>query len=521
MNKKAVAAAEGEAGLSNLEATNHDIPTGKTNSPPPASKNREIYSSKQHLMDYVTTEGIIQRTGHTDKEDWYLLIFKELQDNAVDFERQYYPFSSNAAVDVDITLDNKNGLFHYKVTNTNPDDKPVFKNIRNILDYHKTFGSKQNKHVISAGQLGDALKQVTAFGYALMREQYDKSSDSAASFGAAQWTKPMIIRANGKEHHITIKVDDINSDIKTIIDSTIAPAKGEPLLATQIENTIPLLDEVRQQIDPDYHPDWLRLDWVELLRYWKQYMLFTTDITFRININDIGRKKKISESVPALHGISPKWNNKSSIFWYTPKEFRNTVLGVHFKQDTTLYELLQDRFREASLLPKTPDLDMTISEFIEQAGGDEETLEAQLESLYCRLREVEIVTRTGEVRRVEPPARLSLPYDHIGVKARKIHLTDRMVQYVGKGKSYLNTSRSVYKLIEGQVKTRTGKYIVQHPFAIEIIVVPISPDILIQDPNISSEFFGAINYSISPKGNDFEGNYEWDKKEKDGSIYTI
>src|SRR5215218_10250335 len=105
-------------GVSDSGSTSHDdIQLGKINTPPPppTTPKREIYSSRQHLMDYVNTEGIIQRTGHTDKKDWYLLIFKELQDNAVDFERQYYPLSNNAAVDVDITLDDKNKLFHYKV----------------------------------------------------------------------------------------------------------------------------------------------------------------------------------------------------------------------------------------------------------------------------------------------------------------------------------------------------------------------------------------------------------------------
>src|SRR5215213_8683407 len=77
--------AEEEEGVSDLTTRYHDFPDDKRDTPLPTPNKKEIFSSKPHLMDYVTTEGIIQRTGHTDKADWYLLMLKESLDNAIDF----------------------------------------------------------------------------------------------------------------------------------------------------------------------------------------------------------------------------------------------------------------------------------------------------------------------------------------------------------------------------------------------------------------------------------------------------
>jgi hypothetical protein len=45
----------------------------------------EIFTSRKHSMDYFTVDGVILRTGYSDKRDWYLLAIRELLDNAADF----------------------------------------------------------------------------------------------------------------------------------------------------------------------------------------------------------------------------------------------------------------------------------------------------------------------------------------------------------------------------------------------------------------------------------------------------
>ena len=75
-------------------------------------------------MDYVTVDGIIKRTGYTDKKDWYLLVIKELFDNAVDWLWNNYRGATDSKITAKITLDKK--YFNCKVRNTNPDNIPVF-----------------------------------------------------------------------------------------------------------------------------------------------------------------------------------------------------------------------------------------------------------------------------------------------------------------------------------------------------------------------------------------------------------
>ena len=77
--------------------------------------------------------GVVERTGYADKVYWYLLLIKELLDNAIDFLWKYYPGSSDALVTVTITI--SDSLFHIKVRNTNSRNIPVFENLPAIFDY--------------------------------------------------------------------------------------------------------------------------------------------------------------------------------------------------------------------------------------------------------------------------------------------------------------------------------------------------------------------------------------------------
>jgi hypothetical protein len=100
---------------------------------------------------------------------------------------------------------------------------------------------------------------------------------------------------------------------------------------------------------------------------------------------------------------------------------------------------------------------------------------------------------------------LSLPYSHVKPEERKKVLINRIVSLYPKG--YLNADKAAYRLIHGSYKDKKG--ILQYPFAFEIIAIPLSDEILKQNTNRLSEFIGGVNYSIAPRGNVFEGDYEW------------
>ena len=79
----------------------------------------DVSSFRRHSMGYVDPKQIASETGYTDKKDWYLLILKELFDNAIDFLQTYYKGSKNEKITVRIAIDATKSLFHYKFTNTN------------------------------------------------------------------------------------------------------------------------------------------------------------------------------------------------------------------------------------------------------------------------------------------------------------------------------------------------------------------------------------------------------------------
>lgn len=297
----------------------------------------DTFTSRKHSMDYVTVDGVILRTGYSNKLEWYLVCIRELLDNAADFLWEFYKGSSNAGIKVEISKDDK--LFRLKVRNSNDNDIPIFSdsNIAAIFDYEGRYGSKQDVHVISRGMLGDALKQILAFGYVLLH-----TNDDGTEFIDKQWKQPLILRHNKIEHKYILEVDKANQNIsaKQIEKREFTDIGTD----TEIELVLPVIDdEVRDSLD--------RLC---LEEYCRKYPIFTTDISFAFNIiadiyntsTAIVRQQKRSNeqktiakelltapvnrvtiNLPALHPISTdKWNKTDSIHSYKSEEFIRRIL---------------------------------------------------------------------------------------------------------------------------------------------------------------------------------------------------
>ena len=64
-------------------------------------------------MEYFTTEGVIQRTGYTNKVDWYLLPIREILDNCVDFLWKKYKGSDKTFIETIVEMDDE--IFHLKI----------------------------------------------------------------------------------------------------------------------------------------------------------------------------------------------------------------------------------------------------------------------------------------------------------------------------------------------------------------------------------------------------------------------
>ena len=393
------------------------------------------------------------------------------------------------------------------------------------------LGSKQNQHIISRGMLGDAMKQILAWPYVLIH-----TKDDGTAFTDIQWDKPLIIRSNKVERHVFLHVDKANQVIEA---SPINQKPGElPHTDTEIEITWPIIDEVR---------DSLTIRKIE--RFCKEYILFTTDVSFNFKLIDNSmdrvdadgrlitddnnssenkdfaelfaeslaspaRKAAIRIDAQACHSISPKWKNISTVHSYTPEEFTAAITSVYDKQNTTIYDVLLN-FIEGTQMKKTPDVEMTIADFLkypDKIRGE------KIEWLFNHLRGI-----------LNPPKELSLPYFHIKKQERKRALVDRITQLYPA--DYLDTEKAAYQIVNaeyddeclrkvfdasGDFTWRKGKGLLQFPFVFEIIAIPLSWDTidnaLGNGKYIPSKFIGAINYSLSPRGNIFEGHYAWYNK---------
>lgn len=453
-------------------------------------------------MDYFTTDGVILRTGYKNKLGWYLLPIREILDNDLDFLWKYYKGSDKATVKVDIKMDNE--LLLVKVRNSNEKNIPVFPDLKAIFDYDMRYGSKQDVHIITRGMLGDAMKQILSLGYVLIH-----TSDNGKSFTDRQWTHPLIIRHNKKEWTIDL---EYNKGIQEPTVTIKAENNQVDYTDTEIELKLPVIDEVRNDLTRDFIEEFCR-----------KYILFTTDISFKFTIVDdiyhpINKEKQVSETeheihasklidaltrvppkgilhidVPSLHPISidRDWSNGDSIHSYMPEEFMRRIRDVHDKT-RSVYDVLRT-FREGSQIKKTPANQISIFELVSSKDIDK-----KMEEFFKQLKNA-----------LKSPSELSLPYT-TNTKKRKEVLYSR----VAESKFYdIDTDKkSSYKLVRGFYNDS----MVEYPFAFEILAIPLK-DPLISGPGEPARakdtiFIGAVNYSVSPKTNNFEYDEAYDEK---------
>ncbi|MGH9925695.1 MAG: hypothetical protein ACRD5B_09990, partial [Nitrososphaeraceae archaeon] len=445
-------------------------------------------------MDYFTRDGVILRTGFSNLIEWFLLCIRELLDNAIDFLTKNYQGEDNTIITVEIIKDDN--FFHLKVSNSNDNNFKVFGNKAAIFNYNGRYGSKQDLHIISRGMLGDAQKQILAFGYIL-----NHLHDDGSEFEEKQWEKPLIIRHNGKEYKIYLKVDKVRQ-IEIVRGLDKATGKV-PHTDTEIELTLPMPDEVRSDLNRACIED-----------FCKKYPLFTTDITFRFQVTDNSSYESVqaesaqnsNSEIPitvasdspraainieynALHPISNEpWYKQNTIHSYTAEEFKGRLVNIDSQQalDIQVYNFL-NTFREGSNIRKT---------------SENEILVAELLSLPDKIRDRKIELFCNQLKTALPPVeKLTLPYT-TNKKERKnvlIERCNRLYSNLDKDRN-----KAAYRSINGKYEDKKKKIV--YPYFFEILAIPFD-DPRSADNNVV--FIGAVNYSISPKAdsNLFEGEY--------------
>jgi hypothetical protein len=462
-------------------------------------------------MDYFTVDGVKLRTGYQHERDWYLLPIRELLDNAADFLTKHYRGASDCYIKIWIT---KNDHFlRMKIRNSNPKNIPVFQDLKFIVDYDMRYGSKQNVYVISRGMLGDALKQILSLGYVLLHLH-----DDGNSFVDKQWDQPLIIRHNRQEQKLYLHVDKANQAADVRIEDS-----PEELAYTDTEIEIALPSDVGL-FTPTKS---------DIVKFCKTYPLFTTDISFEFNVLDNSKEpqeyastdnstkaaiikalsrdppKAITKiNYPAVHPISKEhWTNSNSVYAYRPEEFVNRIVNVHDKNSVTVYDVLRT-YREGSNFPKTEETSVSVADLIPDSEKNK-----KIERWYKQLKKV-----------LGPSEELSLPYTTTN-QDRKNALISRIAQLHDIDIANENKKiKPVYKVIRGSYKDdrfrkiwvdggkayreEKGRGIIQFPFVFEILAVPLKEPL-----KNETEFIGAVNYSVSPLENSFDGDYtDFDEK---------
>lgn len=454
----------------------------------------DISTYRKHSMDYFTRDGVILRTGFSNLIDWFLLCIRELLDNAIDFLTKNYQGADNTIITVEIIKDDN--FFHIKVRNSNDNNFKVFGNKAATFNYDGRYGSKQDPHINSRGMLGDAQKQILAFGYILTHLH-----DDGSEFEERQWEEPLIIRHNGKEYKIYLKIDKARQI--EIVNGLNKPTGKVPHTGTEIELTLPIPDEVRTDLNR-----------VCIENFCKKYPLFTTDITFRFRITDnslyefvkakpaqnsdseipgtiASESPRVAINIEynALHPISKEpWYRQNTIHSYTAEEFKGRIANMDSKQasEICVYNFL-NTYREGSNIRKTSENEISVAELLLLPDN---TRDKKIELFYNQLKAA-----------LPPLEKITLPYT-TNKEERKnvlIERCNRLYSNLDKDRS-----KASYRTIHGKYEDKKKK--ISYPYFFEILAIPFD-DPRSADNNVV--FIGAVNYSISPKvdSNLFEGDY--------------
>lgn len=320
------------------------------------------------------------------------------------------------------------------------------------------YGLEPSRHFT-----GSHIGYFNKLGYVLLH-----ANDDGRDFHDKQWEYPLIICHNGRTWRIYLHVD------KTAQTGHVKVSPSPQEIGyndTWMELALPIISEVRSDLNCDY-----------IQQFCRKYTILTTDISFGFNIQDrkVESEDDYSFTIPALHPIGVQ-TNTNSIHSYTPEEFVTRIINVHDKDSTTIYDVLLT-FREGSHIKKTEENQISVTELLSRADK-----ENQIEKLYYLLKSI-----------LAPPNALALPHT-TNTKQRTTALVGRIAEIYDIDKE----KEPSYKIIRGQYDDGIIKY----PYVFEILAIPLTRPL-----GNETETICAVNYSVSPRGNNFEGDYEWHDK---------
>jgi hypothetical protein len=170
-----------------------------------ATDNEEVFtSSDPNFWDYVRQKDITKNTG-IEPNDFHSFYLKENLDNAADFQERN---GIDGSIIARVTRNQES--FEISVRNSNPNNIPVFTNLKETFNYKRAYSSKNNQYRVTRGAQGDAIKKMLTMAYALDNN----------------WNEPLIIQHNKKVDRVYVQVDRKHGEITpkfanpTTIDDT-------------------------------------------------------------------------------------------------------------------------------------------------------------------------------------------------------------------------------------------------------------------------------------------------------------
>jgi hypothetical protein len=430
----------------------HFLDVNKT---PLAQDNSTVFSSQKMRMDYVTLEGIENRTG-VGEENLYGFILKELLDNALDFQETQSVKEQINEAKIQVTITKEDTGLRLLVRNSNNYGRLPFSKdkLKSIFNFDISYSSKRNQHKINRGALGDAFKEILCIPYAL------------ALRNNTYWKQPLIMTTvtnnTQRTFLVRLRIDRVNQTIHTEVDELKLREYEEEVNFTEIEVRLPIIEDI------------LELD--KLSSFLIDYATINTHVDFIFNLpaSSESNLKQDTINFPKVQPINTKWTNISSIYYYSLSEFQSFIFGLdNDSDDLPIYNVLQKTFREASNMKKAGLTTMSVGQLKQSPY--------YIDLLYKQLR--------NTMKPISSASNLSLPFN-TNKKIRMEAIKKRLEQ-----RPSFRVSDIKYKSQYGYYKSENNG--LEFPYFFEIAVVSSNSIPYYLD------FIGSLNSSVMP------GNYSF------------
>jgi hypothetical protein len=144
----------------NIQSNNHEYFLDENQTPllPSTLEDEQgspiVFSSQKTIMDYVSLEGIENRTG-VGKENLYGFTLKEVMDNALDSHETQSSKDQPKDAEVRVTITKEGTALSIIVRNSNDYGNAPFskEKLESILNSNTFYSSKRNQYKISRGVL--------------------------------------------------------------------------------------------------------------------------------------------------------------------------------------------------------------------------------------------------------------------------------------------------------------------------------------------------------------------------------